>query len=191
MPQLSTSQPAARSTRTIITKMVLQMLTFWGLYFVAWPGLLWRVEIWLDWQGWQFGSPSGRVIGLILFVIGGGLALWGSFALARRGAGLPLLTSGRPMFLVVLGPYRHIRHPMAVAGVLQGVASGIFLGSPLALFSGIVGGAVWYFIKRPREEQTLEEQFGDDYRAYRNTVPGFIPRWRSGRHVKSGSDKSS
>ncbi|MEX0725451.1 MAG: isoprenylcysteine carboxylmethyltransferase family protein [Planctomycetaceae bacterium] len=172
----STNSPPDGSKTTIVVKMLLQMLIFWGLYFVVWPALLWRTELSLGWAAWQFGGPTSRTIGLTLFLIGGGLALWGSLALARVGAGMPLLNSDRPKHLVVAGPYRHLRHPMAVAGVLQGVAAGLVLGSPLATFSGLLGGAIWFFRKRPREERYLEEQFGEEYRRYRAAVPGYIPR---------------
>ena len=30
-----------------------------------------------------------------------------------------------------------------------------------------------------REERELEARFGEEYRVYREQVPGFIPRWRS------------
>jgi protein-S-isoprenylcysteine O-methyltransferase Ste14 len=31
--------------------------------------------------------------------------------------------------LVIAGPYRYVRNPMAVAGILQGIAVGWYLGS--------------------------------------------------------------
>lgn len=158
--------------------MLLQMLVFWGLYYIVWPVLLWRLEIVIGLADWQFGGAASRWIGAAMFLAGGALALWGSFTLARDGAGMPLLEADRPQRLVTGGPYRHVQHPMAIAGVLQGIAAGLFLGSPLATFSGIVGGAIWYVRKRPREIRFLEEQFGDDYRRYRETVPPFVPTRR-------------
>ncbi len=41
---------------------------------------------------------------------------------------------------------------------------------------------VYYLLARS-EERKVEEQFGDEYRAYRKRVPMFIPRWRQWRKL--------
>ena len=42
---------------------------------------------------------------------------------------------------------------------------------------------VAYVLLARREERKVEEQFGDEYRAYRLRVPGFIPRWGQWRKL--------
>jgi protein-S-isoprenylcysteine O-methyltransferase Ste14 len=78
--------------------------------------------------------------------------------------------------LVVQGPYRHVRNPMisGVLGVLLGESA--LLGSlPLLAWSGVFWLANAVYIPLV-EERGLEDRFGDDYRAYREHVPRWLPR---------------
>jgi protein-S-isoprenylcysteine O-methyltransferase Ste14 len=83
-----------------------------------------------------------------------------------------------PRKFVVRGPYRRVRNPMisSLGFVLLGEA--LLLGSApiLLLFAGfaVTNGTYIPLI----EEPGLLRRFGDDYRAYRNAVPRWIPRRR-------------
>jgi protein-S-isoprenylcysteine O-methyltransferase Ste14 len=67
---------------------------------------------------------------------------------------------------------------MAISGVGQGLAVGLFLGSPLVLIYALMGGLIWQLIFRPLEEADLLEHFGVDYEMYRSEVHCWIPRLR-------------
>lgn len=67
--------------------------------------------------------------------------------------------------LVIRGPYRYIRNPMAVAGLLQGFGIALVYGSPLLIGYAEAGGGLWHRIARPIEERDLEERLGDSYQA--------------------------
>jgi len=73
------------------------------------------------------------------------------------------------------GPYRFVRHPLYAAWIwllLPGAA--LFLDLPLLLSAS----PVMYFVTRrflPREEATLEAEFGDEYEAYRDEVNALVP----------------
>ena len=86
---------------------------------------------------------------------------WGAFGQRLRGL-LPLDTARE---LVVAGPYRHVRNPMAIGGLSQGIGVAVWLGAPAVLAYVAVGMAIWKWIARPWEERDLEERFGDRYRA--------------------------
>jgi protein-S-isoprenylcysteine O-methyltransferase Ste14 len=54
---------------------------------------------------------------------------------------------------------------------MQGVAVGLMIGSSLVMVYSILGGIWWEVLVRWREEQHLEESFGEEYIAYINRVP--------------------
>jgi protein-S-isoprenylcysteine O-methyltransferase Ste14 len=66
---------------------------------------------------------------------------------------------------------------MAVAGLAQGVAVGVFLGSPAVVLYALSGGPVWNVFVRPWEEADLERRFGEPYRRYRAAVRCWRPRF--------------
>ena len=112
----------------------------------------------------------------MLFVLGGALGLTSGAVMAVRGRGTPL-PADCPRELVVAGPYRFVRNPMAVAGLAQGVAVGIFLGSPVVVAYALAGGPAWHLLVRPWEEADLERRFGEPYRRYRAAVRCWLPRF--------------
>ena len=97
--------------------------------------------------------------------------------LVARGEGTPLPTSC-PARLVITGPYRYIRNPMATGSLMQGIAIGVWLGSPLILLYVALGISAWNFLARPWEERDLEARFGPAYAHYRAQVRCWIPRLR-------------
>ena len=129
----------------------------------AWPG---------DVFEWLIG-----VIGAALAVVG--IVLFGSslrrFAVEGRGTLAPW---DPPRRLVVRGPYRYVRNPMisGVAFVLVGLALAI-RSRPHMIWAAVFAGVNLLFIPLI-EEPILEQQFGEDYRAYRRRVPRFIPVMR-------------
>lgn len=130
------------------------------------------------------GWPAGRLFGWIPLALGGGLVLVGLvlmvktvklFATVGEGTLAPWEPTQK---LVVCGIYRHVRNPM-ITGV-----SCILLGETVALGSVVLLGWFLLFfvanvIYMPLVEETgLERRFGEDYLAYRQNVPRWIPRLR-------------
>ena len=100
--------------------------------------------------------------------------------MAVRGRGTPLpLDAAREM--VTSGPYAHVRNPMAISGLAQGVAVGLWMRSPLVVLYALCGGPLWCWGVRPGEEAALEERFGEPYCAYRRAVRLWWPRLRAFR----------
>ena len=62
--------------------------------------------------------------------------------MSASGQGTPLL-SAMPNRLVIAGPYRVVRNPMAVAGIAQGVAVGLILSSWRVVAHAVVGSLLW------------------------------------------------
>jgi protein-S-isoprenylcysteine O-methyltransferase Ste14 len=157
-------------------KTLAQTVVFWALFLFLLPAGLYGVEQVLGLESWRFTCPAGVLGGILLFVLGGSLGMTSGVVMAIQGGGTPL-PADCARELVVAGPYRYIRNPMAVAGLAQGVAVGIFLGSPAVVIYALVGGPVWHVFVRPWEEADLERRFGDPYRRYCAAVRCWLPRF--------------
>lgn len=135
------------------------------------PGIvLWR-------NGPDLGAWPLALAGLVLIALGLALVAWTVALFARIGRGTlaPWDPTSR---LVVAGPYKHVRNPMisGVLAVLLGEAA-VFASVPLLLWFATVflANAVYFpFV----EEPGLRRRFGDEYEAYRASVPRWIPRRR-------------
>ena len=79
--------------------------------------------------------------------------------------------------LVTTGLYRYIRHPQYLGFLL------ITLGMNIQWFT-IIMLLLWpvlvilYYRLSKTEEREAEERYGEEYRKYKNKVPGFLPRFK-------------
>jgi len=155
-----------------------QIVVFWGLFLVVFPVLIAFLE---DRWGLSIPLPAGASAGgLILVSAASLLGLAAAAALTVKGDGTPL-PSAMPNRLVIAGPYRWVRNPMAVAGIVQGVGVGLILHSWLVVVWALAGSLVWNYAIRPHEEADLAATFGDDYRDYRGRVRCWLPGTRRPR----------
>lgn len=160
-----------------VVKTLLGTVVLWGLFFVAVPLLLHRAEPLLGLSAYRLRGWGWPIAGATLFLLGSGLHLVSNLVLAVRGEGTPLFLDG-PRRLVIAGPYRHLRNPMAIASLAQCAGAGLYLGSPLTLLYAVALALVEHWLFRPAEEADLEERFGEDYRRYRRRVRCWRPRPR-------------
>lgn len=164
--------PAAQFARTLV-----QLVGFWVLFL----GVLPLVIVFFE-QRWRVGvtlpeplRPGLFVLGLVVLVLASALGLWSAAAMSLRGEGTPL-PSAAANRLVIAGPYRWVRNPMAVAGIMQAVGVGLMLGSWLVIVYAIAGAVYWNALVRPYEEADLETRFGEEFVAYRARVRCWVPR---------------
>src|SRR5262249_29469260 len=150
------------------------------------PWLVWLLEARLGLSWWRFDGVVSRTAGVVLFLLGGALGLTSGVVMAVHGRGTPL-PADCARELVVVGPYRFVRNPMAIAGLGQGVAVGLFLGSPLVIAYAPAGGPIWDHFVRPWEEADLEARFGGPYRHYRASVRCWLPRLSAYRQGGQGA----
>lgn len=155
----------------------LQIVVFWGLALGVVPVIIatveqrWHLSLVLP-KGWADGV---RIAGVVLFLAASALGLWSAASMSTKGEGTPL-PSAMPRALVVSGPYRLVRNPMAVAGISQGVAVGLMMNSWLVVVYALSGSLVWNWVIRPLEEADLSERFGAAFEEYRARVACWIPR---------------
>jgi len=112
-------------------------------------------------------------LGFGLVLAGWGVRLWAQRALGRFFTGE--VAAQRDHRLIQTGPYRWVRHPAYLGGLLATVGFGLLLSTWLgALISSAL--LIWAYAARvPREEALLAAQLGDAYRAYAMRTKRFIP----------------
>ncbi|OYP34156.1 methyltransferase family protein [Rhodopirellula sp. MGV] len=164
---------ATMSHRQALIATCFQILIFWGTFLWVLPMAIVELQAELEWP--RFSHSYQTSLSAVLFVLASCLGIWCGWSMVSRGGGTPLPTASAPE-LVVSGPYRYVRNPMAVAGILQGCAMGWLLGSLPVIAYSLIGVFVWHVFVRPAEEDDLAERFGDQYTRYRDQVGVWVPR---------------
>jgi len=78
--------------------------------------------------------------------------------------------------LIKSGVYRLVRHPMYASIFLFGLAQGLMLSNWLAGWAAVATFAVMYFVRTPREERMMVENFGEGYREYMEETGRLWPK---------------
>jgi protein-S-isoprenylcysteine O-methyltransferase Ste14 len=160
-----------------VAKTLVQIAIFWSFFLALVPWLLLSLENALGLGRYRFETPATHWIGGALFLAMGaiGFSCGMLFAVFGSGTPLPLDTATK---LVILGPYRYVRNPMAITGLVQGIGVGVYYGSPFTILYAVCGIFVWDRLARPWEEADLARRFGEPYVRYRESVRCWIPRLR-------------
>jgi protein-S-isoprenylcysteine O-methyltransferase Ste14 len=151
-----------------------------SVFFAVAPGVVagvpWVLTRWqpADAPAWWLAAQAAGAV----LLAGCAVVLVQAFArFVREGRGTPAPIAPTER-LVVGGLYRHVRNPMYVAVVGAIVGQALLLGRPVLLvYAALAGAGMWAFV-RGYEEPTLTARYGEEYRAYRRAVPGWVPRLR-------------
>jgi protein-S-isoprenylcysteine O-methyltransferase Ste14 len=115
------------------------------------------------------------VLGFIIALSGELIRLWGV-----SWAGSETRTTGTVggAFLVVSGPFAHVRNPLYLGNILMYIGLGVM---SYALFPYLQIVALIFFMFQyhlivKEEEEYLRKTYGKSYQDYVNKVPRFIPR---------------
>lgn len=162
-----------KKTRTLLTPIgVVIFGAFTGLFVI----LAVIVDRLLS-LSWPLSSVLSWLIAAPLISIGVGLTAWSaSHFLKVKGTPVPF---NPPPTLVMTGPYQFVRNPMltGVFLILFGIGFAIKSLSLVVLFTPLfVLVNVWEL--KEIEEPELVKRLGEDYVAYQQRTPMFIPRMR-------------
>jgi protein-S-isoprenylcysteine O-methyltransferase Ste14 len=127
-------------------------------------------------------------------VAGGALVLACGVMLRRRGIGtLGAEEWYMPREFVATGPFRFVRNPMSLGGVIFMVGIALWHRSTLALGLAAALFAFFHAVVVYVEEPGLEKRFGESYRNYKGHVPRWFPRWRpwSGNTVEAAASANA
>ena len=117
-----------------------------------------------------------RAPGLILLILGAVLVLVCGGILSTRGI---YETPGDRFFpkeFVTFGPFRYLRNPMSLGGVVLMLGLGLYESSVSIL---LLAAAFFFFLHSLvvcLEEPGLEKRFGEPYRDYKRSVNRWLPR---------------
>lgn len=121
---------------------------------------------------WTIDGDATRYLGLALFWIGSVIRLVPVFALGHRFSGLVAIQQDHK--LKTDGIYKHVRHP-SYAGLLVAMIGFVLVFRSII---GLVLNVILFSLLLSRmadEEQFLEAEFGDEYRAYRQKTWRLLP----------------
>lgn len=153
-----------------LTKTFIQTAMFWLLFLGLIPAGILAFEKMIGLDGFIRMEWIGAALLIVFSLIG----IYSGYTMSWIGKGTPLPIDC-PNQLVIEGPYKVIRNPMAFAGIGQGVCVGLIFGSYMIIIYALVGAILWHMIVRPVEEKDLEHRFGKRYLDYRKEVKCWIP----------------
>lgn len=162
---------ATKSNWTNLLKTFSQIIVFWLFFLYIIPNGIVVFQSYLSIRDF-FRFELG---GWILFFCCSILGLYSGWTMSWKGKGTPL-PMDCPNILVIDGPYKYVRNPMAVAGIGQGISVGLILGSWLVILYAISGAFLWHYFVRPAEEADLECRFGNDFNEYKKKIGLWWPK---------------
>jgi protein-S-isoprenylcysteine O-methyltransferase Ste14 len=142
-----------------------------------------NANLWSTLLGYgETGMMISMILGYILLFAGAGIFMqgWRELHQARK--------EGR---LVTDRLYGLVRHPQYTGLFIALFGEGIVHWPTVfsvALYPIIV---LAYYMLARSEERKVEEQFGDEFREYRQRVPMFIPRWGQWRNLATTRSDNS
>ena len=150
-------------------KILLLILTIGGL-------LLPLIYIFTDWLAFADYTPPSWVVGLGIVLMVVALYFFWRVHVDLGHNWSSSLDIHNAHKLSTYGVYQYVRHPMYSVSWLMYFAQALFLSNWIAGLGGIVGFALLYFVRVPKEEQMMLQQFGDQYQQYMTTTGRVIPK---------------
>jgi protein-S-isoprenylcysteine O-methyltransferase Ste14 len=129
------------------------------------------------WDRLRVDSGVATAAGVVILVPATVFTLWARVRLGAMWSSAPVTKAGHE--LRTDGPYGVMRHPVytGIIAMVAGTALAQGLGRWVVLLAAVVAAVV---AKASAEERLLAREFPADYVRYRDAVPRFVPRIRSG-----------
>jgi len=123
-------------------------------------------------QGTLFTHSGQIIFGLALIVIGFTILIVAQVTLRRYYSSTLVIREDHQ--LITHGIYHFIRHPIYLGNIMVFIGISVFTSSFYGLL--IMSALIPIFLNRIRmEERLLIEEFGDAYRAYKQTTRKLLP----------------
>jgi protein-S-isoprenylcysteine O-methyltransferase Ste14 len=142
-------------------KLSWQYPTTWVLFHV--PFFLNALLIVLDWNSWVIPYEIRFLIGVPSLVIGVLLATWGFAYLGEKN------NHGLNNGFVLTGPYRYTRNPQYMGMIIAFTGTSLISNSLYVVVVHLLMIMVYVFAPFT-EEVWLEEQYGEEYKTYKNNT---------------------
>lgn len=149
----------------------LALLGFVGMHLLP---IIYIFTGWLDFANYQL--PDWLALLGIIPLAGSVWLLWRAHAdLGTNWS--PTLEVRQEHKLVTNGVYQHLRHPIYASVWLTGIAQALLLQNWIAGLALLVTFIPIYFLRVPREEKMMLDNFGEEYRSYMQRTGGVIPKF--------------
>jgi protein-S-isoprenylcysteine O-methyltransferase Ste14 len=122
-------------------------------------------------RGDLHSNPLRAGLGLFLFALGLGFAIWARLHIGRNW-GIPMSQKDDPE-LVTSGPYRLVRHPIYSGILLAGIGTAVALNWLWLIAVALAG--LYFVYSALNEERYLTEQFPDTYPPYQHSSRMLVP----------------
>jgi protein-S-isoprenylcysteine O-methyltransferase Ste14 len=116
-------------------------------------------------------DPWRAGIGLFLFAVGLGFAIWARIHIGRNW-GTPMSQKDDPE-LVTSGPYQWVRHPIYSGILVAGVGSAVGLSWAWLIAVALAG--VYFLYSATIEERNLTARFPNSYPVYMRSTKMLVP----------------
>ncbi len=116
-------------------------------------------------------DPLRAGLGLCLFALGLGFAIWARVHIGRNW-GTPMSQKDEPE-LVTSGPYRWVRHPIYSGILVAGVGTAVALS--WMWLAAVALAAVYFVYSATVEESYLTKEFPDVYTTYKHSTKMLVP----------------
>ena len=113
-----------------------------------------------------------NLIGFLFFIVGAGLNIWTDQLLKKEQT--TVKPFGKPAALIQTGPFKFSRNPMYLGMALLLLGFELILGSVTSFVGVILFVAAMEMVFIPKEEKILQEQFGEEYLAYKKKVGRWV-----------------
>ena len=125
-------------------------------------------------EGIGFLPPAAFYIGISLVVAGEALRQWSTYTLGRFFTGPVVIISNHK--LIIKGPYRFVRHPGYLGGLISYAGLGLVVQSWIAPLAAMGILTIAYTYRILLEERALRQEFGKSYLEYSKKTSAIIPR---------------
>jgi protein-S-isoprenylcysteine O-methyltransferase Ste14 len=164
---------AWRTKRTIrresnVSQLLYTFILAIGVYLIFGPNIGIRL---LDQPLYPL-TPSVAVAGFAAVLLGVGISIWARVILADNWSNSVTLKENHT--LVIVGPYRAVRHPIYSGNLLAMVGSAMQRGE-VRSFLGVALLFLSFWLKARVEERFMMQEFGDDYLKYCREVRALVP----------------
>jgi len=132
--------------------------------WMQWSSL--NLPDWLRWFGAALGVATLPLLYWVLISIGKNIT--------------PTVATRKDHQLVTGGAYRWVRHPLYSVGSLFFLALNLLVANWFTGLASLIG-LTMLLVRLPKEEASLIERFGDEYRAYTKRTGRLLPRISSPR----------
>ena len=120
----------------------------------------------------QFINYPYNFLGFLFFVIGGILNIWTDQLFKKHKTTVKPLE--KPSTFIQTGPFKISRNPMYLGTIILLIGLGFVLGSIISFVGFILFIIAMEIAFIPQEEHSMQEQFGEEYLAYKKKVGRWI-----------------